>query len=134
MTAPAKTRKVLDGTDLGTTSFASPLSRRNPRRDTLNPEAIQAIRLNNELAGDDGLKYEAPGDGNQTGVPTVTSLAKSLFTGSSASKPAASPVQGRTIVIDGRTMSLANAPADKDSFKKPRRWDKTKRDQLSNEE
>ena len=37
-------------------------------------------------------------------------------------------------MIDGHTMSLAESPADKDSFSKPRRWDKTTRDQLSSEE
>ena len=80
MTTNPKTPKVLHRTDLGIASLTSPTFRRNPRRDTLNPEAIQAIHLNNELAGDDGLKYAAPEDATQTGVPAVVStMAKTLF-------------------------------------------------------
>ena len=126
------TPKVLKGTDLGTAALTSPAQRRNPRRDTLTTEAIRAIRLNNKLAGADGLQYAAPPD---------PALSRALFSGGNATAlvskstlPRPPPIQNRTIVIDGRRMKLADAPADKDTFSVPRRWDKTQRENLSGEE
>lgn len=127
------TPKILKGKDLGVAPFTSPTATRrgrNPRRETLTAEAIRAIRLNNELAGEDGLRYAAPEDSN---------LSRTLFSGTP--KPPRPPppgvhtsLHGRKIVIDGRSMDLSDLPADMDTFSKMRRWDKLLRANLSGEE
>ena len=100
----------------------------------MSSDTLNAIRLNNEMAGEEGLQFPEPE--NTLGSRTLFSPAPKPSPSGGTSAPAVStqgnPV-GRTIVIDGRKVELSTMPADKDSFVVARLYDKTKRDKLDTE-
>ena len=127
--------QIVVGTNLGNATFSSPVrQRRNTRRGTLSASAINAIRLNNKLAGDTGnvlpvpsanraLFSPAPPDPTSLGTPstlgTVRSQTQSAPTPQnvpqSIPRPPNAPA-GRTIVVDGHPLRLSQMPANQDDF------------------
>ena len=138
--------RIVAGLDLGNATFSSPVRQqaRNSRRSTLSASAINAIRLNNELAGDTGnvlpvpsanraLFSPAPRNPTSLGTPStlgpVRSQTQSAPTPQNVPRPPGAPA-GRTIVVDGRPLRLSQMPANQDDFIVARLYDKTKRHEL----
>ena len=135
---------VVTDLDLGAAESNTPIKRRNKndRRSTLGGSSLNAIALSNELVGEDGNHFPIP--------PSATPAGRTLFgpggglplrpnVPPAGAPPAATGVQhviptGRTIKIDGRSMTLAPIAADKDDFIPGRLWDKTKRADLDPEQ
>ena len=122
--------------DLGTAYTVSPMlaRNRNSRRSSLSVHALNAIKLNNDLAGELGTQIPLPPN---AGRVLFSPAPKGSPPGVGVTAPVvaapAGPPAGRTIVIDGRPMTLSQVPAKKDEFVVARLYDKTKRDDLDPE-
>ena len=139
----------LRGMDLGTISLTSPRQQRyrQTRRSTLTGEAINAIHINNELAGEDGTQIPLPNTArtlfsptptmNQGSTSATSQATSSGGTGSGGNTTATPLIQvpfGRVITIDDVKITLASTPADKNNFTVTRLWKKTEREQLDAEQ
>ena len=116
--------------DLGAVELQSPIIR-NRRRDSLYTTAtLNAMHLHNELNGSDGMQFPITNPNNpaRTLFPTATSQGIKSPGGSPSVPP------NRTITVDGRPLTLKQAPSDKDKFETPRLWDKLTRHTLKGEE
>ena len=120
------------GLNLGTATFSSPVRQQahNSRRSTVCASTVNAVRLNNELAGDTGEVLPVPGTNRSLFSstprnPTSVGTPSMLRTASLQGPPAAAPPQvprplggppGHTIIVDGRPLCLTATPADQDNF------------------
>ena len=117
--------QIVVGTNLGNATFSSPVrQRRNTRRGTLSASAINAIRLNNKIAGNLGQVLPVPATNRSLFSPTPcnpTPASTPSALGGTTSQAPSTPRQpppppggppGRTVIVDGRPLCLASTPAD----------------------
>ena len=107
---------------------------RDRRRDSYHSTVtLHTMHLHNEVNGATGSRYNLdpnrlsfPGSSRVPEVPNV----------SETPKPPVNPKipQLRTITIDGRTMTMKQKPADKETFTSPRLWNKLVRSGLNADE
>ena len=101
--------------DLGAVELQSPIIRNRHRDSLYTTVTLNAMHLHNELNGSDGMQFPITNPNNpaRTLFPNVTSQGNKPSGGSPTVPP------NRTITVDGRPLTLKQAPSDKDKFETP---------------